>query len=681
MSRQLPELSLILKAFSELGPRQVGQYVLYQAGLRSGYYRWRTPPGEPEHPVTYPIHLEKLPVPEKDSLLLKLSDPAQEEASALGDEIRSGQVRLFGGPPVPLRLDPQTPLKHWTAYGSRLLNSATGEWEDIKWTWEPARFAWGILFGRAAYLTGNVSYAEAFWQGLRKFWSANPPNLGPNWSSAQEIALRLISVCLASRICDVVQPLSSEKRDFLSRLVASHAARLPLTLSYARAQNNNHLLSETAGLFTAGILLSEHPRADHWRALGWREFNHGLQSQIDTDGGYTQNSANYHRLMLQLGLWVNLLAISRGDSLPPASKKKLSAATRWLLDLVDPDTGSVPNLGPNDGAHLFPLAAGSQVDYRPVLQAASLAFLGKPAFPPGSWDEMAAWLAPVEANPASIPEPTSPVSGLLVLRPPDKSTWAYLRAAHLSARPGHADQLHLDLWWRGNNIACDAGSYLYNAPPPWDNSLARTAVHNTLMVGGQEQMTHAGRFLWLDRAQAEVLEYNPHPQNGQIWAVAQHDGYRKVGLIHRRKVCWDGAGWLVEDDILPQSTSSGSKAVNVALHWLLPDWPWHFAQETPPRLRLQAPDGWLSILVETMTGMEMEPGEGQYQLARAGALVSGEGDVEPNRGWRALTYGDKEPALSLRYTLYGKLPLRLITRWELTEQTTDPPLPRSDLMS
>ena len=33
------------------------------------------------------------------------------------------------------------------------------------------------------------------------------------------------------------------------------------------------------------------------------------------------------------------------------------------------------------------------------------------------------------------------------------------------------DQLHLDLWWRGLNIAQDAGTYLYNADPPWDNPL------------------------------------------------------------------------------------------------------------------------------------------------------------------------------------------------------------------
>ena len=79
-----------------------------------------------------------------------------------------------------------------------------------------------------------------------------------------------------------------------------------------------------------------------------------------------------------------------------------------------------------------------------------------------------------------------------------KKSWAYLRTAQFTSRPSHADQLHLDLWWRGLNIARDAGTYLYNAPAPWDNSLTTTLVHNTVTINGRDQMTRAGRFLYLD---------------------------------------------------------------------------------------------------------------------------------------------------------------------------------------
>ncbi|HWQ84243.1 MAG TPA: heparinase II/III family protein, partial [Anaerolineales bacterium] len=343
MSTRFRKLSLIFKTLGELGPRQVWHFATYQIGLRSGYYRWRSPPRNPAYIPVYPVHLDKIPLPKVDALLDVLDVPARQDLDTLADELRSGKVRLFGGPPVALRLSPPGPLQHWTAYESQLLNPDTGEAEDIKWIWEPSRCIWGIQWGRTAYLSGSARDSAVFWEYVGQFWTANPPNMGPNWSSAQEIALRLISLCLAARSFSELQPLRPEESDLLSRIVASHADRLPLTLSYARAQNNNHLLAEAAGLYTAGILLPEHPQADRWRDSGWKWFNRGLQTQIAGDGSYIQNSANYHRLMLQLALWVNLLAASRDEKLPSPTRDKLAASTRWLLELVDPDTGSVPN--------------------------------------------------------------------------------------------------------------------------------------------------------------------------------------------------------------------------------------------------------------------------------------------------------------------------------------------------
>ncbi|HWQ84244.1 MAG TPA: heparinase II/III-family protein, partial [Anaerolineales bacterium] len=317
----------------------------------------------------------------------------------------------------------------------------------------------------------------------------------------------------------------------------------------------------------------------------------------------------------------------------------------------------------------------SYADYRPVLQAASRAFLGKPAFPAGSWDEMSGWLVPDRPGPTNFEPDTVQGTGLLVLRPSNIPTWAYLRAAHFTDRPGHADQLHLDLWWRGWNIAGDAGTILYNASPPWNNALARTAAHNTLVVAGQDQMTHAGRFLWLDRAQAKVLEYQSVPVNNNIWAVAQHDGYRKMGLIHRRKVGWDGTGWLVEDEVFAQAGQPSNRMISVSMHWLLPDCTWQLLTETPLSMRLQTPAGWVNMNIETTAGEELEPGQVSMQLARAGQLVFGDGQVEPTSGWRSHTYGYKEPALSFRYGLRGQLPLRLTTRWDfLPIITPHPPM-------
>ncbi len=84
--------------------------------------------------------------------------------------------------------------------------------------------------------------------------------------------------------------------------------------------------------------------------------------------------------------------ISLGEPFPDRVMYKLAAATQWLLKLVDPESGGVPNLGPNDGANILPLSTCPFSDYRPTLQAASLIFLDLPAFAPGPWDDMSLWL-------------------------------------------------------------------------------------------------------------------------------------------------------------------------------------------------------------------------------------------------------------------------------------------------
>ena len=113
-------------------------------------------------------------------------------------------------------------------------------------------------------------------------------------------------------------------------VIAAHAERITATLDYARAQNNNHLVSEAAGLYTAAALLPEHPQAEKWRKLGWEWLNHALQTQISPDGTYIQHSTNYLRLVLQLALFVRQIAVQQGDDFPDETCTRLAAATRWL---------------------------------------------------------------------------------------------------------------------------------------------------------------------------------------------------------------------------------------------------------------------------------------------------------------------------------------------------------------
>ena len=687
LQRQRRRLAVGWKAVQQLGAAQAGAYARYRLGLRSGYYRLLTrspgPDGTPEPAFDLPAGLA-LPAADVLAAVLDLGQFADLTVEA--DEILSGRVRLFGAAARPLELEPPGPLRHWTF--SEGTGAAAGE-TDIKFTWEPARLGWAFTLGRAYWLRCDERYAAGCWQLVERFLAANPPYLGPNWSSAQEAALRLLALVFLAQALAESPHTTPARRQNLARAVAQHAARIPPTLVYARAQNNNHLLSEAAGLFTAGAVLPAHPQARRWREQGWRLFHQGLQGQIDADGAYGQHSANYHRLMLQEALWVLRLADALGWKFPDDSLERLAAATRWLLRLADPVSGGVPNLGPNDGAYILPLTACTFGDYRPVLQAAGAAFLGRLPFEPGPWDEMALWLvapdrlaaarqAGVDLAPAnpSAPWYSAPLSPPHVLRSASRRSWAYLRAARFHGRPGHADQLHLDLWWRGFNLALDAGTYSYNLPPPWDNPLACSECHNTLTVSGLDQMQRAGRFLYLDWAQAELLSRQVIPPEetgaGASWEqlTAQHDGYRELGLLHRRIVtAQDAEQWLVEDILMAHPDAVGGRPapppgeLAACLHWLLPDWPWQvdeLAAGSRYRLQVESPLGPLQLNLTAWQPAEL-------QIVRAGEIVYGRGPAQPTWGWVSPTYSIKNPALALRLDSHGALPLQFTTLWTLPD--------------
>jgi hypothetical protein len=665
--------SLILNALRELGPGQLGLYVFYQLGLRSGYYRWATRAAPDAAPGR--ISLEWLPLPDQEVLGRLLDESGVSHILGEASEILAGKVRLFGGEPVPLVLTLPGPLTHWTEVSHGLPKNEEGEPTDVKFIWEPGRFGWAYTLGRAYHLSADERYPQAFWSYTERFLDSNPPYRGPHWASGQETALRLIALVFALRIFARSHHTTPQRMERLASAIAAHAERIPPTLIYARAQNNNHLLSEATGLYTAGLALPEHPSASRWRSLGWLWFNRGIQTQVASDGVYGQHSTNYQRLMLQLALWMGMLAGNQDQSFPEATRGRLAAATRWLCALLDPHSGRVPNLGPNDGAYILPLTVQSFDDYRSIAQAASLVFLESSFIEPGSWDEMALWLAGEEvltrdqtpsfdsASPVEISQTPS------VIRLRNHPSWAYLRAAHFHGRPGHADQLHLDLWWRGLNIAKDAGTYLYNAPPPWDNALTCTQVHNTLTVNNQEQMQRAGRFLYLRRAQAQVVGHDRGKNSDWFRLTARHDGYRRLGLIHQRSVTgYEGGRWLVLDSLLPAvetAAAAGNAPVEVCLHWLMPDWDWQIddGDSWNVNLSLNSPLGPLRLVLSLSDQGQANSDLPKLQLARAGELVYGNGDVAPIFGWSSPTYGDKIPALAIRWMVTNIPPILLSSEW------------------
>jgi len=683
----------VFRAARDLGPLPLALYATYRLSLATGWVRrqtpatnWGAPPvqewfqtGVACDPLAYleyrrsvssKVHFFFNTDGDLASRLRRVVGgprPVLDEADAILD----GVFRLFGGRQVRLGFPPDwaAPAELGEAEGLRPLDlhnhwieSEAGIGNvDVKLVWEASRFGWAFALVRAARMSGERKYAEGFWSLFLSWKAANQPNRGVNWISAQEAALRVMAVIFAVYGFAPFWKETPDRMLDLAEFIAVHAARIPPTLAYARAQGNNHLIMEATALYTVGMLFPEMRDAGRWRQTGRRWLLEALRRQFFRDGGYIQHSSNYHRLALEAGLWAARLAALNDDPLPPDALETLGRSVTCLAALVDPATGEVPNLGANDGAMFLPLSRQPFGDFRPLVQAASVMFRGKAAFGPGAWDELSLWFG--LAGGAHQSEPTEaiiadnfPDAGLHFLR--GKRSRGILRCAHFTSRPGHSDQLHFDLWRDGHNVLRDPGTYRYRADPPWDNALADARVHNTVTLAGLEPMRRAGRFLWLDWDQGRLLGRRRSADGALELVAAERNGYRSLGITHTRTVVRAGDDlWLVVDDLVRTGAdrSRGMATPPVAVAgWGLPDW---FFALDGRRLTLEVPG--------EEHPLRVEPSAGRAGLYRAGQLVAG---VEirpalPVWGWWSKTYASKDPCLYLAVEIGGGLPLRLSTWW------------------
>jgi asparagine synthase (glutamine-hydrolysing) len=237
------------------------------------------------------------------------------------------------------------------------------------------------------------------------------------------------------------------------------------------------------------------------------------------------------------------------------------------------------------------------------------------------------------------------------------NSWALVRAGHYTRRPFQADQLHVDFWWHGLNLARDAGTYLYNGEPPWNNGLVGTAVHNTVMVDRRDQMRRAGRFLWLDWAQASgrslSASLSKTSADSPNCFEGEHDGYRRLGVKHRRMVqCVTEDAWVIVDDLL------GAGEHELRLHWLLPDLPFEVISDSPFCAVLSAEKMRFRWNVFSSS-------PGSAAIVRGGRIlvgnIEGGNRYEELLGWESPTYGELCPAISFLYRVQAPLPVRIVT--------------------
>jgi hypothetical protein len=568
------------------------------------------------------------------------------------ERVLSGEINYFaykfhqtGFPPnwhqAPVMLQLPSFAKHprGTAAGTptRAESDSTKHWSeisddtdvDIKFIWEASRFGMVYTLVRGYASTRDEKFAQGFWELIQAWAESNPPNTGPNWMDGQEAALRLMAWTFGFyAFMDSPSTTPEHVAQFVI-MVAAHAERIYKNIDYAISTHSNHTISEAFGLWLVGILFPELKDAEKYFGIGRRLLEQEAVAQIFPDGSYSMYSLNYHRFVLHIYFYAMRLGELNNSPFSDSLKRRVTKSVDYLCQLIDPETGKMPVYGSNDGALVLPLNNCDFTDYRPLLQLGSYITQKELLFEPGPWDEDIFWLfgeqvltraeRSVSEVEAGIGRLSFPHGGMYILHSANSKAIIYCK--DYRARPSHADQLHVDLWLRGKNIACDAGTYLYSGEGVWRNGLARTTVHNTVTVDHQDQMKMVSRFTWTNWARGKVLR-----QDEKTWQGEQ-DGYKRLvdPVNHKRTVMLLGDDrWLVIDHL------SATQPHHYALHWLLNDFPF---EQT-----------WNSILLDIGGGkykiqVGLTDGKSTFSVVR--------GDENSTRGWRSQYYAQKEPAISV----------------------------------
>jgi hypothetical protein len=445
---------------------------------------------------------------------------------------------------------------------------------DVRPVWERNRWAELPLLAQAARLAPAAGHGVRAAALLADWSAANPAFRGPNWACGQEAALRALHCCLALALLDAAPPPAARA------LLALHARRIAAAPRYAEAQDNNHPISEAAGLLALGAALGEPSLARR----GATRLDRHILRLVAPDGGFAQLSTGYHRLLLDVVAVAEWLARRAGaPGLSEAARTRMAAATDLLWRLTDPATGLTPRLGHQDGSAFADLARVGPADARPSVERAARLFCDRGGgFGP---DDGCAWLDLGAEQPGGfIAAPRWQAAGL--------EGWAasgaraVLRVGPLRFRPGQADLLHFDLWDGATNLLRDGGTGAYNPGPErawWLAALAGTAGHNTLAFDDAEQMPRLSRFLF-----ARWPACGPLPQGG--WLRDSR------GNRHQRLVRVQGREWRVEDSIAGPFRA-------LALRWRLAPGLWRLRPDGA-----DSPAASLTVTADAPLDLTLEPG-------------------------------------------------------------------------
>jgi len=250
--------------------------------------------------------------------------------------------------------------------------------------------------------------------------------------------------------------------------------------------------------------------------------------------------------------FVIMICKKKQYNLPVEISLRHKKMIKFLYSFIQ-ENGWLPNYGTNDGANLFPFVNADYRDFRPSLDFASNIAWNKSLFLKENINK-SLFNVTIDDSISIKKKTRFDKGGYYILK--NEYIFAFIRCHSYKDRPAQNDMLHLDVWYKGENIFCDAGSFSYNTDKEFKNNFNGTIGHNTIMINDSNQMEQVLNFGWSNWTQSKLLEFKDNYFEGE------HYGYKKIyGVVVNREVLLEDSKIIIKDNILGVGDQTNIKQI------------------------------------------------------------------------------------------------------------------------
>lgn len=367
---------------------------------------------------------------------------------------------------------------------------------DVRTIWEINRWAEMTRLAMHGWVNHDLEAIRTAQLWIEDWCDRNPPGVGINWTSALEVALRLINFTWFDTLVSAVgdSALCSAQINLVKRIVPIHATWIWRYRSNGSSANN-HLLGELSALILAGSRWPELEKITCSVDTSWQNLGNEILSQFAKDGGSREQALHYHLFGFDLA-WQ--AARVMGCKAGPVYDR-LALAASFFAHVSQ--RGESWDFGDSDDAQVVPVTAVRAN----AVQEWQDWFNGKPGV-------LQAWLGTPPISPQLITNHewrTYSTSGIASLR--SHGWFARLDASPLGfgniAAHGHCDALHLSIWDSECALLIDPGTGFYFGNVELREELARWEAHNGPQPVDQsfETPRRHGPFLQLSHHQSPTV--------------------------------------------------------------------------------------------------------------------------------------------------------------------------------